>query len=207
MACRTCLRRSRHVKPAVECPVSALAKHAGISLMITIGIRIAAVLDPLCHRGDVRCFPVVDLDQRVVELFGGVVGIEQLLAATPALGWSLLEQADRIEVAVVKVPDAGFLVDRGHGDGGSPGRKAALHRRPHDDRRVVRLLQIECDGVAVGGRDTALLAGDGGGQASAAQPQERAYSQSRPSTPPRVPGIPPLGPSGLPWASSRATLR
>src|SRR5829696_4389769 len=115
-----CSFQTREARSGV--PGQRAGQYAGVSLMITIGIRIAAVLDPLGHRGDVRRFPVLDLDQRVVELVGGVVGIEQLLAATPALGWSLLEQADRIEVAVVQVPDTGLLVDRGHGDGGGPGR-------------------------------------------------------------------------------------
>src|SRR5215204_565560 len=125
--------------------------------MITVGIGIAASLDLLGHLGDVNLLPVVDLHQRLVELAGGVVGIEELLAGAPALGRSLLEQTDRVAVAVVEVSNARFLVDGGHGDRSGPRGQTALHRQSNDDGRVVCLFKIYRHRPCFCRGDTALL--------------------------------------------------
>ena len=97
---------TRQVSARSDCPVSALAstRASGSWSLVRVGVR--AALHRLRDLGDVAGLPVLHPDERVVELRRRVVGVHQLLLAAPALRRPLLEQPDRVAVAVVEVPDA-----------------------------------------------------------------------------------------------------
>ena len=74
--------------------------------------------------------PVLDLDEGVVELPSRIVRIHQLLLGAPALGRALLEEANRVAIAIVEVTDPRFLIRRGNGDRGGTGWQTPAYRQP-----------------------------------------------------------------------------
>ena len=91
--------------------------------MITVRLRMPAVLYLLSKIVDVGGLPILDLDQGVVELPARVIRIHQLPLGSPTLGRTLLEQANRVAIAIVEVADPRFLVGRGKSDRGSTRRQ------------------------------------------------------------------------------------
>src|SRR5829696_2145630 len=150
----------------------------GVGFMIAVSLRISAELDFLSHVVDVCGFPVVDLDQGVVELSRRIVRIHQLFLGAPALRGALLEETNRVAIAIVKIANARFLIGRGKGDGGSTGWQTAAHRYASDDRGEMGLVEIDHGGSVVDRRDTSLLPGDGLSQIPGTQPPERSDAGS-----------------------------
>ena len=140
--------------------------------MIAIRLGMSTALDLLGDVVDVIALPVLDLDQGVVELPGRIVRIHQLLLGAPALRGALLEQANGVAIAVVKVADACFLIGRRKGDGSSAGRQTAAYRHARDDRREVGLVEVHHGGFVVGRRNASLLAQDRLGQIPGTEPPE-----------------------------------
>jgi hypothetical protein len=84
----------------------------------------------------------------------------------------LLKQADRVPITLIQVPDSGFLVRRGEGDGGRARWQAPAYRNTGDDRGKVSLFKINDRGFVVRGSDTSLLTGHRLGQiAGTKQPE------------------------------------
>src|SRR6202035_245867 len=92
------------------------------------------------------------LDERTEEGLRGVRGILQLRGASPALRRPLLEDADRVPVAVGQVLQLGLL-ERGRvSDGQRPAWQALADGYAGDGGRVGRLPEIERYGVVAGAR-------------------------------------------------------
>jgi hypothetical protein len=88
------------------------------------------------------------------------VRVLELARRAPPLRRPLLEDAQRVSVAVVEVADVGLLVRRGQRDARRPGGHSAPDSDTGDDRGVAGLLGVDADGPARGGRRTALAVGD-----------------------------------------------
>ena len=81
-----------------------------------------------------------------VELGGGVDGVYELSRGAPALGRSLLEQAEAVVVVVgaqiAEVGQRGLLHGRGHRDDPAAGRYTLLLADSDDDRGVADLAAV-----------------------------------------------------------------
>ncbi len=132
-------------------------QHPGVGLVVGVRIGVGRALHLLGGDGDLQRPVVTDLLQGVVERVGGEVGVEHLLGGAPALGGPLLEEPERVPVAVLDVEDLGLLVRRGQGDrDGSRGQPATLGDRG-DQRRVLRLLRREAHRAPVHLGDALVL--------------------------------------------------
>ena len=89
---------------------------AGLGVLL-VGAAVRALLHVLGGHVDRQLGVAGDLDQRLEERAGRVGGILELGRATPPLGGALLEDADRVQVAVRQVLQLGFLPRGGVGDG------------------------------------------------------------------------------------------
>ena len=99
---------------------------------------------------------VVDLDQRVVERVGRVRRVLHLLGGAPALRRPLLEQPERVAVAVVDVAQVGLLVRGGQRDRDRPGRQPAAGGDAPISAAWLACSRSSVDGAAVDlGRCTA----------------------------------------------------
>src|SRR5690606_12889509 len=90
-------------------------------------------------------------EERVVERAGRVDRILDLLGRAPTLGRPLLEQAERVAVAVVDVGDVGLLIRRGERHRDGPRGYVAGQPDRGDRGRVFGLVQGEDGGVPVDG--------------------------------------------------------
>lgn len=102
-------------------PIEGGGEDAALTLVIGIRGGVGAALDLLGDQGDLHVGVAVDLDQRVVERVGRIDGVLHLLGAAPALGGALLEQTERVPVAVREIAQVGLLQGGGQGDGGGAG--------------------------------------------------------------------------------------
>ncbi len=89
---------------------------AGLGVLL-VGGAVGAPLHVLGGHVDRQLGVAGDLDQRLEERAGRVGGILELGRAAPPLGGALLEDADRVQVAVGQVLQLGFLPRGGVGDG------------------------------------------------------------------------------------------
>ena len=109
-------------------------------LPLLVRRRVRALLHGLRGDGELLALPAGHLDQRVEELAGRVPRVEDLPGAAPALGRPLLEQPDRVAVAVLDVDELRLLQRGGQRDGDRPRRQLAACRDRADGGRVGRLL-------------------------------------------------------------------
>ena len=117
--------------------------------MVGVRLREPRALHLLGRLGDGQRLVAVHLSQSVVERVGRVRGVLELVGRAPALRRPLLEEPDRVAVAVLEVAQVRLLVRRGEGDRGGPGRHPALHGDGRDQGGVPGLLQVQLDQVAV----------------------------------------------------------
>src|SRR4051794_9729853 len=104
---------------------------------LSVSERKRAALNSVCDRRQVPCLPVRYLDEVVVELPGGIDRILDLRLCSPAGRRALLEQPERVPVAVVEVAQPRLLLggrQRDH-DGALGQPPVASHL---GDRRGVR---------------------------------------------------------------------
>jgi hypothetical protein len=79
----------------------------------------------------------MDPDYAAGKFYDALVKINNWV--TDALGRALLEEADRVTIAVVEIPDSGFLVRGGKSDRGCARRQAAAYRNTGNDRGVMTM--------------------------------------------------------------------
>ena len=90
----------------------------------------------------------------------------------------MLEEANGVAVAVVKVADARFLIGRSKGDGSSAGWQTPAYRQARNDRREVGLVEVQHRGFVVGCCHASLLSGHWLGEAPAMEPPKDADAGS-----------------------------
>src|SRR5690606_7485310 len=122
-------------------------------LVLGVGVGEGRALHRLRGHRDLHVLEPVDLDESVVEGVGRVDRVHDLFLAAPTLGRALLEEAERVTVAVVDVAQRGLLHGRRDRDRRCAGRQATTQRARGEQRGVVRLLvaQREPDLVVDGG--------------------------------------------------------
>src|SRR6185437_1536588 len=91
-------------------PAGETGRH-DLALAFVLAVRraVGAALDVLRRLVDRQLLVAGDRDQCPEEAGGRVDRVEQLLSGAPALGWPLLEDADRVAVAVGQVLQVGLL--------------------------------------------------------------------------------------------------
>ena len=110
-----------------------------------VGLGEAGALHLLRGLGDPHLLVAVDLRERVVELVDRVVRVLDLRRGAPALRRPLLEQPERVAVAVVEVAQLALLEGRGQRDRGGPRRQPAPYGDGGDRRGVLGLLGRQVD--------------------------------------------------------------
>jgi hypothetical protein len=78
-----------------------------------VGLGEGGALHRLRGDRDLHVLVALDLDEAVVERVGRVHRVEDLLLGAPALRRSLLEQPERVAVAVLEITQAGLLLGGG----------------------------------------------------------------------------------------------
>ncbi|OIQ79900.1 hypothetical protein GALL_383480 [mine drainage metagenome] len=111
--------------------------------MLRVGLGKGGPLDRLGRGGDRHRRVARHGDEGVVERVRGMDRVDDLRGGSPALRRSLLEQAERVAIAVRHVDELGLLQGRCDRDRRRVRREPALHRDPHDQRGVVGLLRGE----------------------------------------------------------------
>ena len=114
-------------------------------LMLVVGEPVGAALHPLGGLIDRHRLPVVHLDQFVVEGTAGMHRVHDLLRFAPILGRALLEEPQRVPVAVLDVVEARLLPHRGVGDRHRMLWQVPAERHPTDGGRVLGLLEIHVE--------------------------------------------------------------
>src|ERR1700674_5017003 len=98
------------------------------------------MLDELCCFGNRNRLPSSDLVQVVEESGGRIAGIQYLRPGAPPLRRSLLEESDRIQVAIVKIPKLRLLERSRQGHRHRMVRQSLPQRHCCDDAGILRLL-------------------------------------------------------------------
>src|SRR5215813_8257125 len=105
-------------------PAEASSHRGALRGVLTVSLAVRAVLYCLGRSIDGQAQVAGDRGERGEELCGGVDGVEQLAPAAPACRRPLLEDADRVPVAVREVLQVGLLQGCGVGNG----NRAHWHR-------------------------------------------------------------------------------
>ena len=163
--------------------MSAEAQARARALVLGVRLGEAGALDGLGGLGDRQVLVAGDLDQVVVERAGRVHRVLHLLGRAPALRRALLEQAERVAVAVLDVDELRLLQSRWPARSSRHGRAARGARRSP----AMRAAFSACVGRqrparAVDGRDAPLRHRRGAGaSATAATRRRRPPRASAPS--------------------------
>ena len=126
--------------------------------MLGIGLGVTGTLHRLRNVVYDAVLPVGDGDQCLVELARRIPRVHDLLHRSPALGRSLLEEPDRIPIAMVQVAQIRFLVRGDQRNRRRSWRQFAADGLADDDRDVFGLFPGQGGGEAVHG-DAAALGG------------------------------------------------
>ncbi len=84
-------------------------EHAALALVVAVGLREAALLDLLGDLRDVGALVALHFTSASIELVRRVDRVQDLLLGAPALARSLLEEPERVAVAVAQVADLRLL--------------------------------------------------------------------------------------------------